>query len=101
VVQSATEWSAAHLEREPGSVAAEIADTLRARLQVPGTVVHASAHRWRYARVASGVPVSCLFAPTAALGAAGDFAQGPQGAHADVEAAWLSGVALAGRVLAG
>lgn len=101
VVQSAAEWSEAQLERDASSVAAEIAEALRARLQVAGAIVHATAHRWRYARVARGLSVSCLFDRDAGLGAAGDFAQGPEGAHADVEAAWLSGVALAGRILAG
>lgn len=101
VVQADAGWSSTHLERDAASVAAELADALHARLQIAGAVVYGSAHRWRYARVASGLPVSCLFAREAALGIGGDFALGADGQHRDVEAAWLSGVALAGRVLGG
>jgi len=62
---------------------------------IPG-VAQATAHRWRYARVARGLPVSCLADRALQAGAAGDFGERP-----DVEGAWLSGVALAGRLLGG
>jgi photolyase PhrII len=99
VIQASAEWSSEHLEQRAEVVAEAMATALKAELKIAGDIVHARAHRWRYARVASGVPASCLYDVESGLGAAGDFAWGPESAHRDAEAAWLSGVALAGRVL--
>lgn len=99
VVQASADWSREHLEIDAPTVATQMSEALRDRLQIAGNVVHAVAHRWRYARVEHGVPATCLFASDDALGVAGDFAWGPTKAVRDAEAAWLSGVALAGRVL--
>jgi predicted NAD/FAD-dependent oxidoreductase len=100
-VQADAAWSATHVDAEAPQVAerlgAALARTLARALGpgVPG-VAEVTAHRWRYARVTQGLDVPCLWAGDAGVGAAGDF-----GAVADVEGAWLSGVALAGRVLGG
>lgn len=99
VVQASAEWSREHLEADASTVATQMGEALRDRLQIAGNVVHAVAHRWRYARVERGVSSSCLFSSEDAIGLAGDFAWGPTNAARDAEAAWLSGVALAGRVL--
>jgi predicted NAD/FAD-dependent oxidoreductase len=99
-IQSSAPWSAAHLERSAEEIAQEIAAVFREQSGIVGGLLHARAHRWRYARAAHGLPESCLYTPELQLGACGDFAQGDATSHADVEAAWLSGVALAGRVLA-
>jgi predicted NAD/FAD-dependent oxidoreductase len=101
VVQSSTAWSADSLEREADAVAREVAVALGQALEMPTSAIHAVSHRWRYARVAKGLAVSCVWDAENSLGAAGDFANGPEGTHHDAEAAWLSGVALAGRLLAG
>jgi photolyase PhrII len=100
-VQASAAWSAAHLEDAPTDVAAHLAETLAQALRGalgPGSpgVAEATAHRWRYARVAQGVEATCLMDRDVGVGAAGDW-----GARPDVEGAWLSGVALAGRVLGG
>ncbi len=60
-----------------------------------GEIRHRAAHRWRYAAVERAVGEACLFAPDAGLGFAGDGCLGPR-----VEFAYLSGLALAERVLA-
>lgn len=99
-IQSSAAWSAAHLERSAEEIGQEISAAFREQSGIVGGLLHATAHRWRFARVAQGLPEACLFTPALQLGACGDFAQGDAKSHADVEAAWLSGVALAGRVLA-
>jgi predicted NAD/FAD-dependent oxidoreductase len=102
VVHSEAAWSATHLEESPATVAALVADALRARLQTEAPLLHAVAHRWRYARVEHGLHDPCLFDDTQGIGACGDWgsAGAPQRSHQSVERAWLSGIALAGRVLA-
>ncbi len=100
VVQSGTSWSREHLERDAASIAAEIAPLLAQSLGIAGATVHAAAHRWRYARVETGLRAPCLWDRALGVGAAGDMGHIPT-ASSDVERAWLSGVALAGRVLAG
>ena len=101
VVQGSPAWSTAALEREATDVSAEVAAALAQALELPTPAVYAVSHRWRYAHVVEGLRVSCLWDGANALGAAGDFANGPEGTHRDAEAAWLSGVALAGRILSG
>jgi predicted NAD/FAD-dependent oxidoreductase len=98
-IQSSAAWSATHLEQSAEEIAQEIATAFREQSGIVGELLHARAHRWRYARAAQGLPESCLFTPALQLGACGDFAHGDAESHADVEAAWLSGIALAGRVL--
>ena len=101
VVHSEGAWSAEHVEATPAEIAARVSEALRARLAIDGAVVHAVAHRWRYARVASGLNDACLFDAARGVGACGDW--GEAGAtrrvRTSVERAWLSGIALAGRVL--
>jgi predicted NAD/FAD-dependent oxidoreductase len=101
VVHSSAAWSAAELERDAVGVAAEIAPALRTQLGIVGNVVHATSHRWRYARVSKGLSATCLWDATLQLGAAGDFAQDMPRAASEVERAWLSGIAMAGRILGG
>lgn len=100
VVQSSASWSREHLERDAAGVAAEITPLLAQSLGIAGATMHAAAHRWRYARVETGLSEPCLWDRALGVGAAGDMGHIPT-ASSDVERAWLSGVALAGRVLAG
>lgn len=95
VIHARPDWSAHHLELEAGEVeqvlltaAAELfADTWR-------QPVHVQAHRWRYALVTEAVGEACLWDGKRGLGACGDWCLGPR-----IELAWLSGMAMAGRVL--
>lgn len=95
VLQASPDWSAQHLEDDR----ADVAEALWLALgEVVGYVlpspVHLAAHRWRHARVAQPVGVACLFDPEAGIGACGDWCL-----DARIEAAFLSGAAMAGRVL--
>ena len=101
VVQSGAAWSRANLERSADEVCAEITPLLHTQLAIAGGVVHAASHRWRYARTDVGVEATCLWDGGTALGACGDFATAFPHAASDVERAWLSGVAMAGRILGG
>jgi renalase len=101
VVQSGAAWSISNLERAGNDVCAEISPLLREQLEIAGTVLYSTSHRWRYARTAVGVPVTHLWDGAAMLGACGDFATAFPNAASDVERAWLSGVAMAGRILGG
>ncbi|MEM6453738.1 MAG: FAD-dependent oxidoreductase [Acidobacteriota bacterium] len=96
VLHASVDWSTRHLEREPEASAAPM---LRAFAQLLGGArlpkpVHRAVHRWRYARTLVPIGEPCLYEPTARLGVCGDFCLG-----AKVEAAWRSGIALAGRIL--
>ncbi|WP_434051288.1 MAG: FAD-dependent oxidoreductase [Roseibium sp.] len=91
VVQASADWSEKNLEREPEDVAQELLLRLCGVLRVePSSALHASAHRWRYARVEEplGKPYCRNDAGTLYLG--GDWCL-----DARVEAAWTSGRAIA------
>ncbi|WP_306145972.1 NAD(P)/FAD-dependent oxidoreductase [Roseibium sp. MMSF_3412] len=95
VVQASADWSARNLEREADDVAQEMLLRLCGILRIePSNAVHASAHRWRYARVEEplGTPFCRNDAGTLYLG--GDWCLG-----ARVEAAWTSGKAIADDLL--
>ena len=101
VVHSDGAWSAEHIEEEPAVIAAMVSEALRSHLQTAGDTVYAVAHRWRYARVQTGLDDACVFDASRGIGACGDWgaAGATRRSHQSVERAWLSGVALAGRVL--
>ncbi len=95
VAHASPAWSRAHLE-EPR---AAVRDALIAELgKVLGRTLrpaYAAAHRWRYAMVETALGEACLYDPGQRLGAAGDWCLGPR-----IEAAFDSGRALAGRIVA-
>ena len=101
VAQASTTWSRAQLERAAEEICAEVTPVLCAHLETAGTVLHAASHRWRYARTEQGVDSPCLWSAAQGVGACGDFAMAFPQAASDVERAWLSGVAMAGRILGG
>lgn len=98
VVHASPGWSKAHLEDERPAVVAQLTAELRhvlgPSLPAPEALA-AHAHRWRYAQVEQAVGEPCLWSPDLRLGVAGDGCLGGR-----VEAAYLSGRALAERVLA-
>ena len=99
VVHASPGWSRAHLEEEAETVAGLLTAELRClpglALPAPGRIGYAAAHRWRYALVERAAEEPCLWSPDLRLGVAGDGCLGGR-----VEAAYLSGRALAERVLA-
>lgn len=94
VLHAAPDWSAAHVEDGREAVAASLIGAFGDLIGQPVTPVWQSAHRWRHARTRTPAGADCLFDGDRRIGAAGDWCLG-----AKVEAAYLSGAALAGRVL--
>ena len=97
VVQASTAWTEAHLSDSKEAVQSALVDALQALL--PATLAlrwhHLAVHRWLYAQAPAGtgsaVPdEACWFDAACGLGVCGDHVAG-QG----VEAAWLSGRAMA------
>ena len=96
VAQSGEAFSRAYLEESPTQIAARMLPLLCDRLGVTADrVTHASAHRWRYARVTQALGQPFLRSPDATLYLGGDWCIGPR-----VEAAWTSGTAIADDILA-
>ncbi|MDY7577831.1 NAD(P)-binding protein [Herbaspirillum sp. RTI4] len=92
LLHATAEWSEAHLEQAAGSIAA---DLLAAFSQLGGTVPHTwTAHRWLYASTESAVAGGCAWQADAGLGLCGDWLHGGK-----VEGAWLSGQALARKMV--
>lgn len=86
------EWSEAHLEDDPERVAAAL---LYAFGQLGGPAPQDwTAHRWRYADTEPPLDEGCAWCPDIGVGLCGDWLNGGK-----VEGAWLSGRALAERVL--
>jgi predicted NAD/FAD-dependent oxidoreductase len=89
------EWSARHREDDREQVAQALCDAFHALLGIQALPPsHVAAHRWRHALASRPLDQDCLFDPDLGLGACGDWCLG-----ARVEAAFLSGAAMAGRVL--
>ena len=93
VAQAAPDWSARYLEDDRPAIADRMLPLLAARLGLSaGDVLHAAAHRWRYARVTA--PLGQPFLHDRGLWLGGDWCLG-----ARVEAAWISGTAIANDLL--
>lgn len=100
VLHATPEWSEQHLNAQPEDVVWDLVNALRAL--VPGrlgSVVLATAHLWRYAKLNDTTSASkpqrpCLWDATLRIGVAGDWLCGTR-----VEAAFQSGASLVERVL--
>jgi predicted NAD/FAD-dependent oxidoreductase len=96
ILHASGDWTQRHLEETPEAIREQLLDAFwdATGLAVvpPGDVV---AHRWRYALPTEPLPDRCLFDGDLKIGACGDWCAGPR-----VEGAFLSGAAMAGRVLA-
>jgi predicted NAD/FAD-dependent oxidoreductase len=91
VAQAGPEFSQRHLEDAPDAIAARLLPLLCDRIGAgPDRVVHAAAHRWRFARVTTPLGQPFLASACGTLHLAGDWCLG-----ARVEAAWTSGTAAA------
>jgi predicted NAD/FAD-dependent oxidoreductase len=96
VLHASPEWSAAHLEEPPEVSARVLLEDFLLRVQREGAAVtHFAGHRWRYSQASRLHPDPCVFNPQLQLGVCGDGFGAP-----GVEGAFLSGHALAGRLLA-
>lgn len=96
VLHASPAWAAAHLEEPPEVSARALLEDFLRRVQREGTATtHFAGHRWRYSQAAHLHPEPCLFDAALQLGVCGDGFGAP-----GVEGAFLSGHALAGRLLA-
>ena len=96
VAQAGLTFSTANLEKTATEIADLMVPLLCDRLGADmGSVSHAAAHRWRYARVAAPLGQPFLRSPDATLYLGGDWCIG-----ARIEAAWASGIAVADDLLA-
>jgi renalase len=96
VLHAAGEWSAAHLEQSHEEVAEALLGAFANASGIGlGGIKELRAHRWRYARVTGPVGQPFLFDAERLIGACGDWCLG-----ARIEAAFLSGRAMAERLVA-
>ncbi len=112
VIQTNAAWSREQLEGDAADIAALMASSISteaaspASSDEPAALIACRAHRWRYAQVERGLPDDCLWQERSSLGACGDWAGMTEDHEVSstshgVQRAWLSGVALAGRILSG
>lgn len=95
VLHATSEWSRQHLEDAPEAVLDTLlGEFFRVSACAPVDLTSHQAHRWRYARTDTPLTVGCLWNTELALGVGGDWCHGSR-----VEGSFLSGMALAGRVL--
>lgn len=91
VAQASPQWSTAHLEKHPDEIGPQMLALLCERLGTdPAAAIHVAAHRWRYARVTSALGRPFLRNTNGTLYLGGDWCL-----DARVEAAWISGTAIA------
>lgn len=95
VIQAGPGWSEIHLEDSSDTVSRLLHDAFESWAGALPDIRSSQVHRWRYARVLKALDAPCLWDGEAGIGLAGDWCLGPR-----VEAAYLSGRALAGRMLA-
>jgi predicted NAD/FAD-dependent oxidoreductase len=95
VLHANPDWSIEHLEREREDIVPDLLDAFWTATGVaPVAPAFAVGHRWRYALAENPLDEDCLWDGSTRLGVGGDWCAGSR-----VEGAFLSGAALAGRVL--
>jgi hypothetical protein len=95
VLHAGSEWSSAHLELDPDEVAGQLTKTFFDAAGSPAVEpLLVSAHRWRHARTANPLEEECLWDPEEKIGVCGDWC-----CRSRIEGAYLSGAAVAGRIL--
>jgi hypothetical protein len=95
VLHAGSEWSSAHLELDPDEVAGQLTKTFFDAAGSPAVEpLLVSAHCWRHARTANPLEEECLWDSEEKIGVCGDWC-----CRSRIEGAYLSGAALAGRIL--
>ena len=95
VLHASPDWSDQCIDVEPDTVLSNLIEAFwRATGSKPRAPSYAVSHRWRYAIPPQPLESRCLFDSRLKIGACGDWCSGPR-----VEGAFLSGMAMAGRVL--
>ena len=95
VIHANPEWTTEHWEHDPEDVAdLMLQEFWRASACDPQTPVYRKSHRWKYALAKEPSQEQCFFDAETMIGACGDWANGSR-----VEGAFLSGQAIAGKVV--
>ena len=95
VLHATPEWTQAHLDDDPDQVAMTLARGFCSSTGLDyASIGYKVAHLWRYARVSHPLHTGALWDPELGLGVCGDWCEGD-----NIEAAFLSGQAVAGRLL--
>ena len=95
VLHASPDWSQRHLELDEKSAAARLLGAFGTAIgRTVSEPVSLGAHRWRFALPTTPLAEPCLFDTQTRIGACGDWCGGPR-----VEGAFLSGRAMAGRLL--
>lgn len=95
VLHTAADWTNEHIDDDPREIERFlISEFWQAVGRSPTTPSYTATHRWRFAIPAKPLAANCLFDKERGLGACGDWCGGPR-----VEGAFLSGMAIAGRIL--
>ncbi|MEM6853642.1 MAG: FAD-dependent oxidoreductase [Planctomycetota bacterium] len=93
-IHGRSDWSQAHVEDSPESVAATLTAAFgRAIGRTLPTPTYAAVHRWRYANVTDPLGERWLYDAELGLGVCGDACTA--GSHTNIERAWLSALGLA------
>ncbi|MGP1255927.1 MAG: NAD(P)/FAD-dependent oxidoreductase [Kiloniellales bacterium] len=92
VLHAGPDWSAAHLESEPAEILPKLMAAFASQVGALPEPLHATAHRWRYARTIT--PLGRPFLACGGLLVGGDWCLG-----ARAEAAYDSGLAMADAIL--
>ena len=96
-IHASADWSREHLELSPDEAGTLILDEFFAAAgAAPRTPIHLAAHRWRYARPKARSTEPAVWDPDQLIGLCGDYLVSP-----NVEGAWISGRALARKMIAG
>ncbi|MBK5939264.1 hypothetical protein CCR96_08345 [Halochromatium roseum] len=92
-------WTRKHLNDPPEQVEAALLEAFAALVEVAGgslpRINWRQSHSWLYSLVETPLEEGCLWDPALGIGACGDWCNG-----ARIEGAWLSGEAIASRLLA-
>ena len=95
VLHAESAWSTDHIDRHPGEIVRRLTASLFAaagsRVEEPE---FAAAHLWRFARAQNPIADGCLWDRQAMIGVCGDWCF-----NSKIEGAFLSGAAMAGRIL--
>jgi photolyase PhrII len=95
VVHGSPGWSQQHLDEDSEAVGVQLREAFAEVTGVPVGETSIQVHRWRYALPLVPHSEACLWDGEVGLGGCGDWCGGPR-----VEGAFLSGLAMAGRILA-
>ncbi len=82
VIHATATWSRAYLELDRADAALHLLEAFQRIHGADEAVLHAVAHRWRFAQVEKAIGRAYVWDPEQSLGACGDWCLGPNVEHA-------------------